>query len=107
MKDTILRSKSLAHTRAYFTSPDQAAPRNLTTEMLQTISGFEQTAPRQLALNRTYGPQYGALNLDLNSQSLYGYDDAEGVHHPGTLEQGRAGATYQRTGDIADVASLG
>lgn len=93
--------------RAYYTSPDPAQPRNITQEMLQTLSGFRQTAGPTLELNRQYEPAYGQLNLDLSRQSLYGYDDADGTHHPGTLELGRYGTEYQRAGDIADVAKYG
>lgn len=107
MKYTLIPSRGLLHTRAYFSSPDPAAPRNLTNEMLQTISGYEQTAPRQLALNQQYQPQYSALNLDTSRQNLYGYDDASGAHHPGTLEMGAASNTFSRGSDIADVGNLG
>lgn len=93
--------------RAYYTSPDSPAPRNITSEMLQTLSGFRQTAGPTLDLNRQIQPGYGALNLDLSRQSLYGYDDPDGTHHPGTLELGRYSTEYQRAGDIADVSKYG
>lgn len=103
MKDV---HRLLKHTRAYFSSPDPATPRNLTQEMLQTLAGFQQTAGPQLALNQQYQPLYGQLGLDQQRQSLYGFDDAQG-HHPGTLELGRTSTEFQRAGDIADVAKYG
>jgi len=87
-------------------SAQAPTPRNLTNEMLQTISGFEQTAPRQFALNQTYEPLYTGLGLDNSRLNLYGYDDQSG-HHPGTLELNRTSTNYQRAGDINDVLQLG
>lgn len=104
MKD--VQHRLLKHTRAYFSSPDPATPRNLTSEMLQTLAGFQQTAGPQLALNQQYQPLYGQLGLDQQRQSLYGFDDAQG-HHPGTLELGRTSTEFQRAGDISDVAKYG
>jgi hypothetical protein len=97
---------SLLHTRAYFDTPDPAAPRNLTNEMLQTLAGQQQTAAPHFALEQQYQPRYAGLGLDVQRQNLYGFDDASG-HHPGTLELGRASTQYQRAGDIADIASMG
>lgn len=90
-----------------FSSPDQAAPRNLTTEMQQTLAGYQSTAPGFLALNQQFQPAYGRIGLDQQRQSLYGYDDANGTHHPGTLELGRYSTEFQRAGDISDVAKYG
>lgn len=100
-------SRRLGHTRAYFSSPEPAAPRNFTTEMLQTLHGYQQTAPGYLDLERQFQPQYQELNLDQQRQGMLGFDDANGRHHPGTLELQRAGTNYQRAGDISDVAALG
>lgn len=97
----------LKHTRAYFDSPDPATPRNFTNEMLQTLKGYQQTAPGYLSLEQQYRLPYGQLNLQQQQQALYGYDDADGVHHPGTLELGRSGTEYTRAGDIADVTKYG
>lgn len=105
MKD--VANRLLKHTKAYYDSPEPAQPRNFTREQLQTLAGYQQTAPGYLALEQQYRPQYGALNLDQQAQSLYGYDDASGVHHPGSLELGRFGTEYQRAGDISDVETYG
>lgn len=95
------------HGIAFFSSPDPATPRNLTTEMLQTLAGYQQTTPGYLGLERQYQPQFQQLNLDQQAQGMYGFDDAQGVHHPGSLELQRFGTEYQRAGDIADVTRYG
>jgi hypothetical protein len=46
----------LKHTRAYYSSPDAPALRNITTEMQQTLAGFQQTAQPTLALNQQIQP---------------------------------------------------
>lgn len=86
---------------------DAPAPRNITNEMRQTLAGFQETAGPQFALENQYQPQYGQLNLGLLAQSMLGYTDAQGVHHPGQLDLSRTAATTQRTGDISDVERLG
>jgi hypothetical protein len=107
MKDTLIQSKRLVHTRAFFSSPDAAPPRNLTNEMLQTLSGESQTAGPTLALNQQYEPLYGQLGLGNQQQSLYGWDDASGVHHPGTLEMNAGANTFTRASDLANVQQFG
>lgn len=107
MKDTLLQTQLLKHTRAYYESPDSPAPRNLTNEMLQTLHGFQQTAFPTFQLNQQIQPLYGQLGLDQQRQSMFGFDDADGNHHPGALELQRYGTQFQRAGDISDVAALG
>lgn len=97
----------LKHTRAYFSSPDPATPRNLTKEMLETYRGFSQTAPGYLALDQQYQPLRGQLALTNQEQNLHGFVDADGVYHPGQLNMQRESTQFQRAGDIADVAALG
>lgn len=97
----------LKHTRCYFSSPDPAPPRNFTNEMLQTLAGYQQTAPGYLAIEQQFQPQYQQLSLSQQLQGMLGYTDAQGAHQPGSLEMQRFGTQYQRAGDIADVAALG
>ena len=109
MKDHLAfqRSARLSHTRAYFTSPDATTPRNITTEMLQTLAGNKAVAAPQYALESQYQPLYGQLALRNQAQTMQGYTDDQGVYHPGSLQLGRTGATFQRAGDISDVQTLG
>jgi hypothetical protein len=111
MKDihAIHHSRGLeAQTRAYLGGDvSNPTPRNLTTEMTQTLAGQQATAAPHFALEAQYQPQYAGLGLDVQRQGLYGFEDAQGAHHPGTLELGRTATQYQRAGDIADVAALG
>jgi hypothetical protein len=92
--------------RCYYSSPD-VQQRNLTTELLQTLAGHQQTAGGFLNLERQYGPQYDQLALDRQRQNMFGFVDPQSNYHPGTLDLGRAGAHFQRAGDINDVATLG
>jgi hypothetical protein len=95
------------HGIAYYSTPDPAAPRNYTTEMLQTLAGDQQTAGPRLSLEQQFQPQYGQLALNNQAQNLYGFTDAQGNHHPGALELQRTSQSYQRAGNIADVTALG
>lgn len=93
--------------RCHFTSPQAAAPRNITQEMLQTMAGNQAVAGPQFSLESKYQPLYNQLGLGVQQQTLQGYTDAQGVHHPGTLELSRSSSRFQRAGDIGDVQTLG
>lgn len=95
------------HAKCYFSSPDSPTPRNLTTELQQTLAGQQATAGGFYGLESQYQPLYGQLGLDNQAQNMYGFDDADGRHHPGSLELQRSGTQYQRAGDISDVAQFG
>lgn len=77
---------------ALFSSPSQPAPRNLTTELQQTLAGYQSTAPGYLALEQQYQPLYAQLTQGINQQI-----------QPGNI----AMQSTQRAADIADVAKLG
>ncbi len=94
------------HGLAFYTKPGTTAPRNFTTEMLQTLKGYQQTAPGYLSLEQQYQPQYANLHNQVNATSLFGTDTG-GVHTPGSLELGSQANTYNRTSDVGDVSMLG
>lgn len=110
--------------------------RNLTTEQLQTLAGYQQTAGGYLGLNQQYQPAYTALaGSDLQNQ-LFGSPGTPGSTQtiqvpivnangkvtgyttqtvttpgspaaPGTVQLGTETATAQRAADLADVQKLG
>jgi hypothetical protein len=94
------RLNKAAH--AFYSSVDAPQPRNLTKELLQTLHGQQQTAQGFFDLENKYQPQYGALNLNLLGQHLFGQPGT-----PGSLQLGSAANTYTRGSDIADVARYG
>lgn len=79
---------------AFFGSTPVAStpPRNLTTELTQTLAGYQQTAPGYLALNQQYQPAYAQLSQQIQAG----------------LQPGQQALTSsQRGADIADVYRYG
>ena len=70
-------------------------------------------APDIYNLESTYGPKYTDLALSDQEQTLFGSDDQQGIlsllekAQPRIDEITRQSTTYQREGDVADVAALG
>jgi hypothetical protein len=70
-------------------------------------------APDIYNLESTYGPKYTDLALSYLEQTLFGSDDQQGIlsllekAQPRIDEITRQSTTYQREGDVADVAELG
>lgn len=82
---------------------------NPTDFMQQLLKGYQKTAGGLYNLNAAYLPLYTNLNLQGQQQGQFGtIDPTTGqLIQPGTLQMGRAGNTYTRTGDVSDVQTLG
>lgn len=75
---------------------------NFTNQMLQTLAGYQRTAPGYYDLYSRYAGPYTDLNNATTQRGLFGSEN-----QPGALAINRGATAYNRAGDIADVSALG
>jgi hypothetical protein len=86
---------------------DQPAPRNLETELKQTLSGYKATAPGFLALNQKFQPAYTELGLDNLGTQMNGFWDDAGNYHPGTTYLNAMANNQTRQNNLGDLETMG
>jgi hypothetical protein len=91
----------------YITPKVTIPQRNISNELRQIYDFQSKYAAPYYNLNAQYSPLYNRVDIRNLGDQTMGFTDETGAHVPGTLELGRTAATYNRTGDVGDLLTLG